>query len=129
MNGTIHAALSTALGAGLLTFGVATRAYADEGYLPPNSTACTDQVRSDRGAFIYGRFMSDDPPTRRVFYSETPDGEAVEPAPGDAGGGGRRARSGRPPARGCFLLSGLRDEYRFGTGRIYLFCFAKCWGH
>jgi len=92
MNGTIHAALSTALGTGLLTFGVATRAYADEGYLPPNSTACTDQVRSDRGAFIYGRFMSDDPPTRRVFYSETPDGEAVELAPGD------------PPPEGVFFF-------------------------
>src|SRR5262249_49505178 len=91
MSGTTQAALITPLGAALLTLGVAARAYADEGYLPPNSTACRDQVRWDRGAFIYGRFMSGDPPTRGLFYSETPDGEAVELPPGN------------PPPEGVFF--------------------------
>src|SRR6266849_7798503 len=41
---------------GLLLVGSARRADADDGLLPPNSTACTDQVRSNHGAIIYGRF-------------------------------------------------------------------------
>ena len=66
MNSTTQAALTTALAPLLLTLGFTTRAYADEGYLPPTSTACTDQVRSDRGAFIYGWCVSNDPADEEV---------------------------------------------------------------
>jgi len=92
MNDSTQKAQIAALVTALLALGVAPRAHADEGYLPPNSPACTDQVRSDRGAFIYGNFTSEDPPTRRLFYSETPDGEAVELPPGE------------PPPEGVFYF-------------------------
>src|SRR5262245_23324209 len=68
---------------GVLILGSARRANADDGFLPPNSTACTDQVRSNHGAFIYGRFLSERPPSRALFMSDTPDGEPIEILPGD----------------------------------------------
>jgi hypothetical protein len=75
---------------GLLMLGCA--ALADEGFLPPGSTACTDQVRSNQGAIIYGRFLSDRPPTRALFMSETPDGDPIEISPKD------------PPPEGIFFF-------------------------
>jgi hypothetical protein len=58
-------------------------ALADEGLLSPNSTACTDRTRSNNGAFIYGRFGGQEPPSRSLWMSSTPDGEAVEVSPTD----------------------------------------------
>src|SRR5262249_60924500 len=69
--------MARAFSVGLLILGSARSAKADDGFLPPNSTACTDQVRSNHGAFIYGRFLSERPPNRALFMSDTPDGEPI----------------------------------------------------
>jgi hypothetical protein len=88
-----HQMLACAFSAiGLLILGSALRVYADDGLLPPSSTACTDQVRSNHGAIIYGRFLSEQPPSRALFISDTPDGEPIEILPED------------PPPEGIFFF-------------------------
>jgi hypothetical protein len=68
----------TFLVGGLLILGSAHKAIAEVGFLPPDSMACTDQVRSDHGASVYGHADSREVVTWTVLMSSTAEGEATE---------------------------------------------------